>query len=629
MLNMLNTAQSGLSAAKTTVDNVSNNIANENTPGYKKRIVQLSELSHLDNRIAGRGVSADQTYRITSQYMYDRLISENSKTNYFNETSLMVGNIEKVFQETDTSGFSHDLNRFYQAVENLRSNPNSEVYKTTFKNQGTVLVDSLKNLYDSIEKQEEVTRNSLEDNVVKVNDLLGQIGQINEQLGQHHEASNDLLDKRDNLEKELSKYVDIEVDRTNNEYELRVAGQVAVRHNTNVRLIEIDENNTPQIDRFATTNAAGNPIDSINKNGNLDANDVVTYKLDNGPEVSVKLGEYVTDANGNNVDITGDGVVDANDIVNDSNYIRGLAYKINTHSDMVGKVKAYNGNPATDPDGNKVDAKTVDKFLVIESAVPGEKGEFSGRITITEHDNAADPTEVTNRDAVYKDEAQSKEAKNDVGLSIYDSKVNLKSGLMKAQTENLTTDAPGNKFVDYKNKLDAFAGTISDMFSKFVKTGEDEYIFGSAATDEYDGSNNIKNLGLFNGSSVKTLVFNEDAVNDLKQSDLDYMSKIQFKKDISFDGKAQNPDDKNASSFSEFFQDLRVNISSDKENNGFLLKTQKTVEQSLNTSYDNLTKVDNDEEMVNLIKFQAAYTANAKMITIVDEMLQTLLGIKR
>ncbi len=36
MLKSLNVAQSGLSASKIAVENVSNNIANENTPGYKK-----------------------------------------------------------------------------------------------------------------------------------------------------------------------------------------------------------------------------------------------------------------------------------------------------------------------------------------------------------------------------------------------------------------------------------------------------------------------------------------------------------------------------------------------------------------------------------------------------------------
>ncbi len=68
MLNSLGVSLSGLNAAKTAVENVSNNIANENTPGYKKRVVNLTEIAQMDDRITGRGVNASSAYRITSQY---------------------------------------------------------------------------------------------------------------------------------------------------------------------------------------------------------------------------------------------------------------------------------------------------------------------------------------------------------------------------------------------------------------------------------------------------------------------------------------------------------------------------------------------------------------------------------
>jgi flagellar hook-associated protein 1 FlgK len=42
-----------------------------------------------------------------------------------------------------------------------------------------------------------------------------------------------------------------------------------------------------------------------------------------------------------------------------------------------------------------------------------------------------------------------------------------------------------------------------------------------------------------------------------------------------------------------------------------------------------VTGVNMDEEMANLIKFQHAYTAAAKLITTADQMLQTLLGLKQ
>ncbi len=46
-------------------------------------------------------------------------------------------------------------------------------------------------------------------------------------------------------------------------------------------------------------------------------------------------------------------------------------------------------------------------------------------------------------------------------------------------------------------------------------------------------------------------------------------------------------------------------------------------------SYESISAVNIDEEMVNLIKYQTAYGASAKIITTIDQMMDTLLGLKR
>ncbi len=619
MLKSLNVAQTGLSAAKIAVENVSNNIANENTPGYKKRVVQLSELTLGDSRFTGSGVRADNAYRITSEYMFNNIMKENTKNSYYDEISSIVGNVEQMFKETDTSGFSNDLNRFFQAVENLRTTPSSELYKTTLKTTGSNLVDSLQNLYENIEQQESITYNRLEDNVQEINAILNDIGELNQQMGLSNNSTNDLLDKRDQLEKELSALVDIDVDRTDGDYQLKIGGAIAVRYNTNIREVNLVEDNTTQIDRFATEDPiTGYAIDSISNNRTLSSGDTITYKFDNTDDVSVTLGTYVVDANGNNVDLDGDSIPDQ---VDATNFIRALKYEINHNTYISEKVDAFNGNYTTDANGNKIDTSSSDEFLVIESKVDGTDGSFVGRISIT--------TAADGNDTIFKDDYQSVDAENKVYLAVYDSEVNVNSGIIKAQLENLTTTSPNNKIIDYKDKLDSLASALSDIYSKYVVEDNGSYTYGNISTDSYNGTKTVENLGLFSGSTVKTLVFNEEMVNDLDQEDLDYISSMQWKDDIDFDGFAQDGSTQEKSSFSEFFQEVRVNISSDKENNDFLKETQTAVVQSLEASYEQLTKVDSDEEMINLIQFQAAYTANAKIITVVDEMLQTLLGIRR
>ena len=186
-------------------------------------------------------------------------------------------------------------------------------------------------------------------------------------------------------------------------------------------------------------------------------------------------------------------------------------------------------------------------------------------------------------------------------------------------------------FVKSFISLDNFAFTLTDIHASYaVSTDDGSYIYGQDTFDNV-GTNlqNEKKMNLFSGSDVKSLQFNSLAVNDLTQNDLDYMITFQHKNDFSFENGVQNPDSNNAMSFSKYFQEVLVKISGDKENNDFLLDSQKSVTQSLSNNYDEIVKVDKDQEMLNLVKFQAAYEASAKVITIVDQMLQTLLGIKR
>lgn len=629
MLSTLNVSQTGMNAARIAVENVSNNIANENTVGYKKRVVQVSELEQLDGRFTGRGVDSSTAYRITSQYMYDKIMSENTKANYYDKVSNMIGSVESIFSETEDSGFSADLNRYFQAIENLRTNPNSEIYKSVLKSSGTIVVESLQNLYTSIEQQQLSEKTELKVNVNKVNGLLKEIGDINVKL-EKYEFNNDLLDKRDQLELELSNYVDISVNRTGY-YELKVAGEMAISNNTNVRTFDVIESKTNQVDKFYNQkfDSKGNfeiidplKFEADNTTAKSYATgDKVTYKLNNEIEVSVSIGEIISDTTKPKDPATDEYPVFE---VTKDTLTRALVIKINNDKDAQGLVTAYNGDYSVDAAGNKTTNDNADQYLRIESKFPGTENQFEGRLSVEK--NIVPPSRVG--EVLFKNENVSKNPQTDVTITINEKEISLKSGIMKAQVDNLSSSLGANKFQVYLDKLDSFAKTLSDVSDKFMKVGSNEYIYGDTATD---GSNGVvENIGLFTGLNVKDLKFNKNVVNDLDQEKLDYLATIQWKKDISFDGLGQkNSNPSKSTSLLDFFRDLKVGVSSDKENNDFLQETQNNIKQSIKSSYEQLTRVDKDEEMLNLMKFQAAYTANAKIVTTINEMIQTLLGLKR
>lgn len=429
MIDSLYIAKSGLNTSRYSVDVTSNNIANENSDGYIKRVVNTSELSTLESDI-GNGVSFDGVTRSASVYLYDKLVSQGSLSSYYEQEDSILANLEIMFSETESSGFSTTLNNFFNSLESLRSDSTNLIYQNDLSTQSSLLVDSLQSLNNELEDTFKTTVEQLEEQVDSVNNILEQIVYLNEKIIQSNTSSYDLLDKRDALEKELSTYTNIEVNRDNDTYNLKISGVNVIFNNTNLHEISIS-------------------------------------------------------------------------------------------------------------------------------------GDFS------DLDNL------------------------DTSLTVYDNKLSLSSGSLKSLTKNLTSST--SSISSYKESLNDFASALVGYTS------------------------NKSSVALFSGTDAKTLTFNEDNISSLTNDDLENLAQIQWDDDISIGSTS--------TSFSEFYQNLLVTISSNVENNNFKLESQNAIVNSLESTYNNLTKVDPDEEMINLLQYQAAYEANAKVITVVDEMLQTLLNM--
>ena len=710
MLNSLNVALSGLQASKTQVENVMNNIANENTVGYKKRVVDVKEAENSDARLTGRGATVEGVDRITNIYMYDNLISEQSKSAEHDELSTMLADIESIFFETETSGMSNNLDGFFQAIEDLRSNPYNEIYRTNLINQGNILVDGVKSIYGSIEERERIAKSFALDHVNEINGILNDIGAVNQLIQDAIVPSNDMLDKRDLLESRLSEYVEIKVDRSES-YALELGGVTAVRYNTNIHEVHLATDEFAQKDVYAqddpltlvpkstlvesswgllseeqtievggistgSVSFLGHPvalsvagetavqtvgriiadkaniisawnalnptkeisditslgttltivyegtqgdvplIDQAQSNGivfgesveTIKGADTLTYYFDKDNVITVTAGE----------DLYGDGTF----IVTKDNIVQALVHKINNDPEITKEVVAYNGQYAVDEDGNKIPKAptNIDHYLMIESKIAGSAGEFTGRVIVNDNnvvDGLGDPIATL----VEKNSIKSVVGHTDVHLEIFDQEVPAVSGKLKSILDNIDTTSGANKFDKYKQMLDDFVKSLADISEAYIFQGENEYVFGEEASLLHQDAAAMKRIGLFEGTDVSNFAFNSAAVRNLTQADLDYLSLIHWNENVMI-GESET-------SFSKYYQSIRIAVSADKENVDYLKETQEAVTESLTLTYDKLTKVDKDDEMVNLIKFQAAYEANAKLVTIVDEMLQTILGMKR
>jgi flagellar hook-associated protein 1 FlgK len=83
------------------------------------------------------------------------------------------------------------------------------------------------------------------------------------------------------------------------------------------------------------------------------------------------------------------------------------------------------------------------------------------------------------------------------------------------------------------------------------------------------------------------------------------------------------------STLQEYYNSLVSNVGADTSMAEYNHQYQATLAEDLNSRQEEISGVNLDEEMSNLIRFQHSYSAAAKLITTADEMLQVLLGLKR
>lgn len=607
MLNTINVAQTALTSAQTQVENVMNNIANENTDGYKKRVVDTKELDHSDSRVTGRGVYVYGVNRITNMYVYDNLIDHQSKNFQHNELSSMLSNIEAIFFETDDSGLSADLDNYFQAVEDLRANPNNEIYRNNLKNSGKILVNDLKNMYENLEKQEASLKNRVNDNLDEVNGLLKNIGIVNKQIINATGDTNALEDERDLLESKLSQYVDIKVSRVDG-YSLSIGGVTAVRYDTNVHDLKLVTNHIAQKDVYADVNNTSTLVNPAT----WDGDDSITYYFNKENSIKISVGDTFVDSKGDTQTVSKDNIVQA------------LVSKINEDPKLSLLVEAHNGQYSVDENGDKheFEPTTSDHYLVIESKTSGIAGKFDGQIIVNDDDNLNTNSEQVSN-IVKKSDIKSDIATNDVHIEIYESELTVSSGRLKSMLDNLDTTSSENKFTNYKSMLNDFAKALSDFTDGYIEKGKLKYASGEQASLLDHNKENMQMVGLFEGTSVANLEFKESVVDNLSQNDLEYLATMQWNDKVMI-GSSNEP-----TSFSKYYASVRAIVSDDKENVDYMSKTQKAVTQSLAFNYDKMTKVNKDDELINLVKYQSAYEANAKLVTIVDEMLSTILGMRR
>lgn len=206
----LRAAQSGLLTTQNAVTTSANNIANVNTEGYSRKIV------NFEQRIlagAGAGVQLTDFTRAVDEGLLRDLRRELSQLNKLEAQTTYYDRLQVQFGSPEANNsISHVVNEFSQAAEALAVSPDKALELNEFVRFANEVALKLQAMTEEIQDLRVQADQELERAVTEVNDLTAEIAEANDLIIRNEAVTNDvtsLLDQRDLALNKLSELIDI------------------------------------------------------------------------------------------------------------------------------------------------------------------------------------------------------------------------------------------------------------------------------------------------------------------------------------------------------------------------------------------------------------------------------------
>lgn len=218
MADLLNNAVSGLTASQRALSTTSHNIANVNTPGYSRQAAEFvtNPPSFFAGSYFGNGVSIASVTRAYDQFLTTEVRDSTSFFKGSQKFSELAGYIDDVLADP-RGGISPMLHDFFESVQDVADDPASSTARYALINTAATLSARFQGFDQRFEELGHNTSADIRATIEEINSLVGQIRDINVALGEFApsaastQQSADLLDKRDALLNELAEKVDIQV----------------------------------------------------------------------------------------------------------------------------------------------------------------------------------------------------------------------------------------------------------------------------------------------------------------------------------------------------------------------------------------------------------------------------------
>jgi flagellar hook-associated protein 1 FlgK len=619
IFNALGIGYSGLNAAQIGIDTTGHNIANAETLGYTRQRVVTSEAQPVSITPGqrGNGVQVTEITRVFDAFVYGRYTQGAQNKEYSDTMKKNLQELSSYFPDIDNVGIKEDLKNYFDAWQSLSSNPDNTAVKVALAQTA----QTLSNHIQQTRTQISTLQNSMDDQIKiaieEVNRIGEQIAGLNKAIGLAESDgvsnANDLRDQRSLLEMSLGKLVgaDVFADRINSN--MSVDSNIAIEGG----------NYTVQVGGFNIVDGASfHPIGIDDSKNSGQFNDIY-YERQDGVRFSIadrikggKVGALI-ELRGSLINENGtfdDGflqeTMDSMDV-----FAKGLIESTNnlyaqsaTKSMTSNELDFGDNEPLLSTDAN-FQAGTFDVVAYdIDGKVVGRRSITINSGTVMDNATSVMSDGVTPNSVVEQLQAQKDDNSDNNGLNDLDDILNVSFA------------TPSNVFsIGLKGQYSSLGYTfaIEDKGTNFAGvTGVSRFFDGS------DGSN-ITLSSPLQVDPAKISAHKSPVAGD-NQTALD-MVQLQFSQ-IDFKESYRKT---STDTIYGFYDDIVTRVGT-RTNSAITTNMSVTAQfNAIQQEYDSISKVSIDEEMANLIRYQTSYGAAAKVITTIDQMMTTLLGLKQ
>jgi flagellar hook-associated protein 1 FlgK len=208
----LSSALSGLQVNQASLALVSANVANADTPGYTRKTVNQVPASANGTNV---GVRIADVQRQLDQYVQRQLRTEYSGANYADTRAQFYSRLQDIYgQPGSANALETVYNNFTNALQALSTSPDSSAARSTVISTAQLLAQQLNQMSNSIQSLRGDAELSIANAVTQANNAMSQIAALNQKIAASPQADAEtatLMDQRDSYIDQLSQLMDINI----------------------------------------------------------------------------------------------------------------------------------------------------------------------------------------------------------------------------------------------------------------------------------------------------------------------------------------------------------------------------------------------------------------------------------